>query len=127
MAARKTRAKKTAKANDGTGANVGYEAPLWQMADGLPGAMDAAEYRHIVLGLTFLKYISDAFEEQRAKLRKESNSTTLRLAKMNLAIRGIDREIGHCDTFHNHRRPDLQAAFILANRSMSPSGCWASR
>src|SRR5512143_524816 len=50
------------------GANVGYEAQLWQMADALRGSMDAAEYKHVVLGLIFLKYISDAFEEQHAKL-----------------------------------------------------------
>jgi len=51
-----------------TAATVGYEAELWQMADALRGSMDAAEYKHVVLGLIFLKYISDAFEEQHAKL-----------------------------------------------------------
>jgi type I restriction enzyme M protein len=49
-------------------ATVGYEARLWQMADALRGSMDAAEYKHVCLGLIFLKYISDAFEEQHAKL-----------------------------------------------------------
>ncbi len=53
------------------GATVGYEAQLWQMADALRGSMDAAEYKHVVLGLLFLKYISDAFEEQRARLETE--------------------------------------------------------
>ena len=53
------------------GATVGYEAQLWQMADALRGSMDAAEYKHVVLGLLFLKYISDAFEEQHAKLEAE--------------------------------------------------------
>ena len=37
-------------------ATVGYEAQLWQMADALRGSMDAAEYKHVVLGLIFLKY-----------------------------------------------------------------------
>ncbi len=50
------------------GATVGYEAQLWQMADALRGSMDAAEYKHVVLGLIFLKYISDAFEEQHERL-----------------------------------------------------------
>src|SRR5438309_11818926 len=59
----------TAPTNDG--AIVGYEARLWQMADALRGSMDAAEYKHVVLGLIFLKYISDAFEAQHAKLRSE--------------------------------------------------------
>jgi type I restriction enzyme M protein len=54
-----------------TGATVGYEAELWRMADALRGSMDAAEYKHVVLGLIFLKYISDAFEEQHAKLLAE--------------------------------------------------------
>ena len=42
---------------------------LWKAADKLRAQMDAAEYKHIVLGLIFLKYISDAFERQRQKLR----------------------------------------------------------
>ncbi len=46
---------------------------------------------------------------------QESNYTTWRLAKMNLAIRGIDGQITHGDTFHNDRHPDLKADFILAN------------
>jgi type I restriction enzyme M protein len=53
------------------GATVGYEAQLWEMADALRGSMDAAEYKHVVLGLIFLKYISDAFEEQHARLEAE--------------------------------------------------------
>ena len=61
------------KANQKTnnGANVGYEAELWRMADALRGSMDAAEYKHVCLGLLFLKYISDAFEAQHAKLEAE--------------------------------------------------------
>ena len=50
---------------------VGYESELWRMADALRGSMDAAEYKHVVLGLVFLKYISDAFEEAYAKLEAE--------------------------------------------------------
>ena len=48
-----------------------YKAELWRMADALRGSMDAAEYKHVVLGLIFLKYISDAFEEARAQLEAE--------------------------------------------------------
>ena len=44
------------------------EALLWAAADKLRGHMDAAEYKHVVLGLIFLKYISDAFEEHRKNL-----------------------------------------------------------
>jgi type I restriction enzyme M protein len=46
---------------------------------------------------------------------QESNYTTWRLAKMNLAIRGIDGQIAHGDTFHNDAFPDLKADYILAN------------
>ena len=46
---------------------------------------------------------------------QESNYTTWRLAKMNLAIRGIDGQVAHGDTFHNDRYPDLKADYILAN------------
>jgi len=65
------------KTNDGS-ANVGYEAELWQMADALRGSMDAAEYKHVVLGLIFLKYISDAFEEQHAKLEARNRRAPTR-------------------------------------------------
>ncbi|MBO9319346.1 MAG: SAM-dependent DNA methyltransferase, partial [Chloroflexus sp.] len=54
-----------------TDTTIGYEAKLWLMADALRGSMDAAEYKHVVLGLIFLKYISDAFEEQYRKLEAE--------------------------------------------------------
>jgi len=64
-----TKKHSTAPTNDG--ATVGYEARLWHMADALRGSMDAAEYKHVVLGLIFLKYISDAFEAQHAQLEAE--------------------------------------------------------
>src|SRR5438128_8630244 len=52
-------------------ANIGFEAKLWLAADKLRSNMDAAEYKHVVLGLIFLKYISDAFEEHHSKLQNE--------------------------------------------------------
>ena len=55
----------------GGGATTGHEAELWQAANTLRGAMDAAEYKHVVLGLIFLKYISDAFGEVHARLESE--------------------------------------------------------
>src|SRR5260221_6182685 len=58
-------------AKNGSGANLGFEATLWAAADKLRNNMDAGEYKHVVLGLIFLKYISDAFGEQHAKLVKE--------------------------------------------------------
>ena len=53
------------------GATLGFEKRMWEAADALRGSMDAAEYKHVVLGLIFLKYISDSFEEHRARLEAE--------------------------------------------------------
>ena len=58
-------------AENSNGAKLGFERKLWHAADALRSNMDAAEYKHVVLGLIFLKYISDAFEEQHAKLEAE--------------------------------------------------------
>ena len=55
------------KTND-TAGGLGFEAKLWAAADALRNNMDAAEYKHVVLGLIFLKYISDAFEAKQAEL-----------------------------------------------------------
>ena len=63
-------AKKAAKDNHNTG-NLGFETKLWQAADALRNNMDAAEYKHVVLGLIFLKYISDAFEAKHAELESQ--------------------------------------------------------
>jgi type I restriction enzyme M protein len=61
------RAKRNSSSSQ-TSANIGFEAKLWLAADKLRSNMDAAEYKHVVLGLIFLKYISDSFEEHHAKL-----------------------------------------------------------
>lgn len=62
------------KPNPTNGATLGFETKLWQTADKLRNNMDAAEYKHVVLGLIFLKYISDAFEEHHAKLIADKKS-----------------------------------------------------
>lgn len=62
--------KKTKSTQGKSTASLGFEAKLWLTADKLRNNMDAAEYKHVVLGLIFLKYISDTFEEHRAKLIK---------------------------------------------------------
>ncbi len=57
-------------------ATIGFEAKLWLTADKLRNNIDAAEYKHVFLGLIFLKYISDTFEEHRAKLLAGAKSKT---------------------------------------------------
>ena len=66
-----TRGRRNNPAANGDGSLPNYGSELWRMADALRGSMDAAEYKHVVLGLIFLKYISDAFEEAHAKLGAE--------------------------------------------------------
>lgn len=71
MTKRKTKSKTKSRKSKDTGANLGFEAKLWLAADKLRSNMDAAEYKHVVLGLIFLKYISDAFEEKYQALLNE--------------------------------------------------------
>ena len=69
--ARLKKPKSVASGAASQGAVTGYESEMWAMADALRGSMDASEYKHVVLGLIFLKYISDAFEERHAQLTAE--------------------------------------------------------
>ncbi len=57
--------------NKNTGTNLGFEDKHWMAADKLRGTMDSAEYKHVVLGLIFLKYISDSFLEKYEALQAE--------------------------------------------------------
>lgn len=57
--------------NKSNSANLGFEQKMWQAADKLRSNMDAAEYKHVVLGLIFLKYISDAFKEVYEELKND--------------------------------------------------------
>jgi type I restriction-modification system DNA methylase subunit len=177
-----------------SGAMLGFEAKLWLAADKLRNNMDAAEYKHVVLGLIFLKYISDSFEEKRAALvadaksgadpedadeyradnifwvpkearwtalqgkakqptigkllddamvaierdnptlkgvlpkdGQESNHTTWRLAKLNLAIRGIDANIAQGESFHADAHKDLKADYVIANPPFNDSDWGGAR
>lgn len=55
-------------------ANLGFEAKLWAAADKLRGHMDPSEYKHVVLGLIFLKYISDSFEETYQSIKNDKDA-----------------------------------------------------
>ena len=63
--------KKSSKKGASSGAKLGFEQTLWQAADKLRNNLDAAVYKHVVLGLIFLKYISDALEEKYKELEGE--------------------------------------------------------
>lgn len=59
-----------AKKADNT-AEIGFEEQIWKAADKFRGNMDASEYKHVVLGLIFLKYISDKFNQRYQELLDE--------------------------------------------------------
>jgi len=63
-----------ANKSEDNGAILGFEEKLWKMADKLRNNMDAGEYKHVVLGLVFLKYISDAFEEKYYELKNDPDA-----------------------------------------------------
>jgi len=63
-----------AKKKNNSSANLGFEKKLWAAADKMRGNMDPSEYKHIVLGLIFLKYISDSFEQRRQEILKSKKS-----------------------------------------------------
>ena len=72
---------------------LGFEQKLWAAADKMRGHMDPAEYKHVALGLIFLKYISDAFEEKHAALVAEHEEEAARsLAAGGPGESGIDPE-----------------------------------
>lgn len=64
---------KPSRSKPSNGATLAFETQLWAAADKMRGHMDAAEYKHVVLGLIFLKYISDAFEEVHSRLLEKQS------------------------------------------------------
>lgn len=66
--------KQSTKSKNTSGATLDFKTQLWAAADKLRGHMDSAEYKHVVLGLIFLKYISDSFEELHAQLLTEKDA-----------------------------------------------------
>jgi type I restriction enzyme M protein len=61
----------TKQHNKSNSASIGFEETLWAAADKMRNNMDPAEYKHVVLGLIFLKYISDSFEETATKIKAD--------------------------------------------------------
>ncbi|MEX2307729.1 MAG: class I SAM-dependent DNA methyltransferase [Pirellulales bacterium] len=61
-----------------TNSDLDYADTLWKAADALRGQVDAAEYKHVVLGLLFLKYISDSFESRREELKAELEADNIK-------------------------------------------------
>jgi len=68
---------------------------LWKAADKLRGSMDASQYKDIILGLVFLKYVSDAFEERRAQIATELEADGLDEDQIAQLIDDVDEYTGH--------------------------------
>jgi type I restriction enzyme M protein len=66
-------ARKNVNKKDEATANIGFEEKLWATADKMRGHMDPGEYKHVALGLIFLKYISDLFMEKRNEIEEEAS------------------------------------------------------
>ena len=69
---------------------IGFEDTLWAAADKLRGTVDAAEYKHVVLGLLFLKYVSDAFESRREALKVELEKDGIAAAQIGPLLESRD-------------------------------------
>ena len=166
------------------GAKLGFEQTLWAAADKQRGHMDAAEYKHVVLGRVYeyflgqfasaegkkggqfytprcvVQLLVEMIEPYKGRIYdpcfgsggmfvqsekfvkahggrigdlsiygQESNPTTWKLCKMNLAIRGIDGNLGsrNADSFHSDLHKDLKADFILANPPFNMSDWGGNR
>ncbi len=64
----------TERSRTGNGANLGFEEKLWAAGDKMRGHMDAGEFKHVALGLIFLKYTSEAFQERYDEIEKEPHA-----------------------------------------------------
>ena len=73
--------------------DLAFAAELWKSADTLRGQIDAAEYKHVVLGLLFLKYISDSFEARRVELRGELEADGIGGAQLERLLESRDEYI----------------------------------
>ena len=72
--------------------DLDYAEILWKSADTLRGQVDAAEYKHVVLGLLFLKYISDSFEARRGELIDELEAEGIAGVQLDRLLESRDRE-----------------------------------
>jgi len=68
---------------------------LWKAADKLRGSMDAAQYKDFVLGLVFLKYVSDAFDERREAIREEVLTEGIDESRLDAFLDDVDEYTGH--------------------------------
>src|SRR5262245_55642755 len=76
--------------NEAHTTDLDYADTLWKSADALRGQIDAADYKHVVLGLLFLKYISDSFEARRDELKGELQADGIAGAQLESLLENRD-------------------------------------
>jgi type I restriction enzyme M protein len=86
---------KAAKADPAPSTMKELKDTLWKAADKLRGSMDASQYKDVILGLVFLKYVSDAFEERRENIRSEAGADGLDEADIAVLVDDVDEYTGH--------------------------------
>lgn len=91
---------------------------LWKAADKLRGSMDASQYKDVVLGLVFLKYVSDAFDERRAQLREEYAGYGLDEERLAAQLDDIDEYTAHNVFF---LPPNARWGYLSANAKGLPA------
>src|SRR5271154_5259812 len=79
----------------GTQSTAELHAMLWKAADKLRGSMDASQYKDFVLGLVFLKYVSDAFTERRDQIRAELLADEMPSDRIEQFLDDKDEYTGH--------------------------------
>lgn len=89
------RARTAAKVDPAPSTMKELKDTLWKAADKLRGSMDASQYKDVILGLVFLKYVSDAFEERRLTLRSELEADGLDESQIGQLINDLDEYVGH--------------------------------
>ena len=92
MPPRKTAAK---TAEDSPSTMKELKDTLWKAADKLRGSMDASQYKDVILGLVFLKYVSDAFDERRGQIRTELTADGMGEDQVEQLIDDVDEYTGH--------------------------------
>ena len=93
------------------------KATLWKAADKLRGSMDASQYKDVALGLIFLKYVSDAFDERREQLRIELSADGFREDQIEQLIEDYDSYVG-AGVFYVPK--SARWAYLVANAKGRP-------
>lgn len=104
-------ASRPSNAQNGNGTTLGFEQVLWKAADKLRSNMDAAEYKHVVLGLIFLKYISDAFEAHRERNR----SKVSKLCRLEQGLPSLLQGVDHLKDIPGRSRRTVVVAPTMIN------------